>query len=223
MKKTSLPIVLLTVTLIILGSCNNPSSTTSTTDSTSAKMNMAPASSAAVADLHTAMRKLWEDHITWTRDVICCLVDGLPGADQAVNRLMQNQEDIGNAVKPYYGDDAGKQLAGLLHNHIAISADVVTSAKAGDKAKLDNANNRWTANADSISDFLSKANPNWSNADMKTMMHDHLKLTTDEAVARIKKDYNADIQAYDKVHDEILKMADMLSDGIVKQFPDKFK
>jgi len=55
------------------------------------------------------------------------------------------------------------------------------------------------------------------------MMHDHLKLTTDEAVARIQKDYDADIAAYDKVHDEILKMADMLSDGIVKQYPDKFK
>jgi hypothetical protein len=58
---------------------------------------------------------------------------------------------------------------------------------------------------------------------MKTMMHDHLKLTTDEALARIKKDYDADIKAYDKVHDEILLMSDMLTEGIVKQFPDKFK
>ena len=79
------------------------------------------------------------------------------------------------------------------------------------------------ANADEISTFLSKANPNWKLEDLKNMMRDHLKLTTDEAVARIKKDYDADVKAYDKVHDEILMMSDALSDGIVMQFPDKFK
>ena len=173
--------------------------------------------------LHADMRKLWEDHITWTRNVICCLVDGLPGSDQALKRLLQNQDDIGNAIKPYYGEDAGKKLAALLRDHITISADVVNAAKAGDNAKLDEANKRWTANADEISAFLSKANPNWKLEDLKQMMHDHLKLTTDEAVARIKKDYDADVKAYDKVHEEILMMSDALSDGIIKQFPDKFK
>lgn len=173
--------------------------------------------------LRIDMRKLWEDHITWTRNVICCLVDGLPGADQAVKRLMQNQTDIGNAVKPYYGEAAGAKLTELLSAHIAISADVVKAAKAGNSAALDEANKRWYANADAISTFLSGANPNWTLADLKTMMNNHLKLTTDEAVQRIKKDYDADVMAYDKVHDEILQMSDMLSDGIIKQFPDKFK
>ena len=99
-------------------------------------------------DLKIAMNKLWEDHVTWTRNVILCLVDGLPGADQAVKRLMQNQVDIGNAVKPYYGDDAGNKLTGLLKDHIAISADVVKSSKAENKIALDSANKKWYANSD---------------------------------------------------------------------------
>jgi hypothetical protein len=173
--------------------------------------------------LRMAMHKLWEDHITWTRNVICCLVDGLPGTDQAVKRLLKNQDDIGNAIKPIYGEDAGSKLAALLHDHITISADVVKAAKASNNVALDAANKKWYANADEISAFLNKANPNWKLDDMKKMMHDHLKLTTDEAVARIKKDYDADIAAYDKVHNEILEMSDMLTDGIVKQFPEKFK
>ena len=186
------------------------------------KMKMTSSTNAA-NELRTNMRKLWEDHITWTRNVICCLVDNLPGADQAVKRLLKNQDDIGNAIKPVYGADAGNKLTALLHDHITISADVVKAAKASDNAALAAANKKWFANADDISAFLSKANPNWKLDDMKKMMHDHLQLTTDEAVARIKKDYDADIAAYDKVHNEILEMADMLTNGIVKQFPEKFK
>jgi hypothetical protein len=174
-------------------------------------------------DLKIAMNKLWEDHVVWTRNVILCLVDGVPGTDQAVKRLMQNQDDIGNAIKPYYGDDAGNKLTLLLKEHISIAADVVTSAKAGNKASLDSVNVKWYANADEISAFLSNANPNWSLTEMQKMMNDHLALTTDEAVQRIKKDYDADIKAYDKVHDEILEMSAMLADGIIKQFPDQFQ
>jgi hypothetical protein len=89
--------------------------------------------SSAGVELKTAMNKLWEDHITWTRNVICCLVDGLPGADQAVSRLLKNQEDIGNAIKPYYGNEAGDKLTSLLKPHITISAEVVKAAKANNK------------------------------------------------------------------------------------------
>ena len=173
--------------------------------------------------LKITLNKLWEDHVTWTRNVILCLVDGLPGTNQAVKRLMQNQVDIGNAIKPYYGDEGGNKLTELLKIHIAISADVVKAAKANNKAVLDTANKKWYGNAAEISVFLSNANSFWPIADMQLMMSNHLKLTTDEAVMRIKKDYDGDIVAYDKVHDEILKMSAMLADGIIKQFPKKFK
>lgn len=172
--------------------------------------------------LKSTMRKLWEDHITWTRNVILCLVDELPGKDQAVKRLLRNQDELGNAIKPYYGDASGKKLTELLYTHINISADVVTSAKEGNATALDEANKKWSTNADEIAEFLSKANPNWTLGEMKMMMKDHLKLTTEEAIQRIKKDYDADVVAYDNIHNQILKMADMLSDGIVKQFPEKF-
>jgi hypothetical protein len=184
------------------------------------KMNT---SSAAANELRTNMRKLWEDHVTWTRNVILNIMDDLPGTDQAVQRLLQNQTDIGNAIKPVYGDDAGNKLTELLKVHITTAADLLKAAKAGNTAAFNDVNKKWFDNADDISAFLSKANPNWTLADMKNMMHDHLKLTTDEAVARQKKDYAGDVAAYDKVHNEILQMSDMLSDGIVKQFPDKFK
>jgi len=174
-------------------------------------------------ELRLGMHKLWTDHVVWTRNVILNIMDGLPGTDQAVNRLLQNQEDIGNAIKPVYGDAAGTELTRLLKEHIVIAADLLKAAKADNKTGFDAANKKWFVNADEISAFLSKANPNWKLDDMKKMMHDHLNLTTEEAVARLKKDYEGDVKAYDKVYNEILMMADMLTDGILKQFPDKFK
>lgn len=173
--------------------------------------------------LKTSMQNLWDNHAELTRNVIFCLVDNLPGLEQAQKRLMQNQDDIGNAIKPYYGDDAGNKLAALLKTHIKISVDVVTSAKTKNTSALDEANKKWSANADEISVFLSNANPNYSLVDLKKMMNEHLTLTTDEAVQRIEKNYDADVAAYDKVRKELLEMSDMLSAGIAKQFPEKFK
>jgi hypothetical protein len=175
------------------------------------------------ATFQNAMRKLWEDHITWTRLFIVDALAGLPEKEATTQRLLQNQVDIGNAIKPYYGDQAGEKLTALLKEHITTAAEVVAAAKANDKAKQDDANKRWFANADQIAAFLSSANvKNWPAAEMKQMMHDHLDLTTQEAVAQLHGDWNASIAAYDKVHGQILIMADMLSAGIMKQFPGKF-
>lgn len=190
-----------------------------------AQMKMSPKKNTSVTNaamLKTDMRKLWEDHIIWTRNVILCLVDDLPGTDPAVRRLLQNQDDIGDAIKLYYGEDAGKALTDLLYSHILIAVELVKVAKEGNTIALDEVNNRWNANSDEIAEFLCKANPTWKLAEMKAMMTDHLKLTAEEVIQRIKKKYDADIIAFDRVHDEILEMSDMISDGIIKQFPEKF-
>ncbi len=175
-------------------------------------------------ELTLAMDKLWEDHITWTRIYIISVTAGLPDADTVAKRLLQNQVDIGNAIKPFYGDQAGEQLTSLLNDHILTAADLLVAAKSGDNAKFEDASKRWYDNANQIADFLNKANPdNWPLSDMQSMMKSHLDLTLEEATARLKGDWSGDIAAYDKVHDEILQMASMLTGGIIMQFPDKFK
>lgn len=173
---------------------------------------------------HDAMRKLWEDHITWTRLYIISAAEDLPDKGLTAQRLLQNQTDIGNAIKPYYGKQAGNQLTALLRDHILIAAEAIDAAKAGDTAAFDAALARWYANADDIAAFLSAANPEeWPLDEMQAMMKSHLDLTLEEAAARLGGDYAADIAAYDKVHTDILHMADMLSDGIMHQFPRRFK
>jgi hypothetical protein len=173
--------------------------------------------------LHQDMRKLWTDHTVWTRDYIVAAVDDRPDAQAAANRLMKNQEDIGAAVAAYYGQPAGQQLTSLLKEHIAIAVDLIKAAKTADQAGQKQANDKWQQNAVDIATFLSKANPNWPKDVLANMMKMHLATTTEEVVARLKHDWDADVRAYDAVYNHILMMADALSDGIVKQFPEKFK
>jgi hypothetical protein len=173
---------------------------------------------------HDQMRKLWEDHITWTRNVIISFQADLPDLNAAIARLLQNQADIGDAIKPYYGDAAGNQLTALLREHILGAARVLAALKAGDQSALQSALADWYANAHDIAVFLSSANPkNWPLAEMDQMMRDHLDATTREAVARHQGDWNADVAAYDAVHLQALAMADMLSNGIIAQFPKLFR
>lgn len=179
------------------------------------------ASRTSRATFHDAMRELWEDHIVWTRMAIVSIVDDRPDQSFAVERLLQNQDDIGDAVKPFYGEAAGEALTALLREHIVGAADLLVAAKTG--VGFEAAHEAWYANGAEIGAFLADANPrNWDRAEMQAMMTDHLDLTLAEAVARLQGDYAADVAAYDEIHLQILHMADMLSDGIMAQFPGAF-
>jgi hypothetical protein len=180
--------------------------------------------SASRAALRSDMRVLWEDHVTWTRLAIISLTTGSPDTQATVGRLLRNQADIGNAVKPFYGKAAGNALTAKLREHILIAADVIAAAKAGDQAKLTDAQARWQKNASEIAALLNSVNPRyWPLARLKAEMATHLALTTQEVVARLQGRWAADVAAYDKVHLHILHMSDVLADGLVKQFPNRFR
>jgi hypothetical protein len=183
------------------------------------------ASAAALVDpvaFHADMRKLWEDHVTWTRLYLVSAIAGLPDLQPTAERLLQNQADIGTAMATFYGQPAGAKLADLLRQHILTAADLVAAAKAGDAAATSKQKDLWYANGDQIADFLSSANPAWPQQTMRQMMKEHLDQTLAEATARLTEDWKADIADYDQIHAHILDMADALADGIVQQFPDKF-
>lgn len=207
-----------TAAVLVLG----PTSSTAV-HSASASTNDHSSAVEAKAEFQGAMRRLWVDHITWTRLFIVSFVADLPDLQATTDRLLQNQVDIGDAVKPFYGDAAGNELTALLEEHILTAADLLTAAKAGDDAAFEKANEAWYANARAIAGFLHGANPrHWPLADMRQMMKDHLDLTLEEAAAQLGGDYAASVAVYDEVETEILHMADMLSSGLIAQFPQEF-
>jgi hypothetical protein len=197
--------------------------------------SLAPASTADAAHgapanrlaLHDQMRQLWAgDHIVWTRCYIvsaATLPANLPYTDPTAARLLDNQTAIGDAFKPYYGADAGNHLTELLRTHILQAAAIIADAKAGNTAQFNADNAAWYANAEEIAAFLHSLNPrNWPQETVESLLEAHLDLTLEEASQRLQGHYSADIAAYDRVHAEILQLADALSAGIIAQFPQKF-
>jgi hypothetical protein len=176
-----------------------------------------------VAELRIAQHHLWVEHVVWTRQYIVATVADAPDTQAAAERLLRNQEEIGNAIKPVYGEEAGNKLTALLKDHILIAVDLLNAAKAGDNAALEDAESRWQANADDIATFLSEANPNWPKEEMVNMLNEHLTLTKSEAVARLTGDYASDVVAFDAVVKHAESMADGFTNGIVAQFPEQFE
>ena len=172
--------------------------------------------------LHSAMRTLWAQHMEWTWSTVVAFAGDSPALQATMDRLLQNQADIGAAVATYYGPAAGNQLTDLLTTHIKDAVPVLTAAKAGDTAALDQAVADWYANAQDIADFLASANPAWKQGEMRQMMKEHITQTIAYASAVLGGKYADAVTKYDEAEAHMADMADMLSDGIVAQFPAKF-
>ena len=173
---------------------------------------------------HDQMRKLWEDHVTWTRLAIVTFADGSAGFQATATRLLQNQADIGDAIKPFYGDAAGDRLTSLLHDHITIAVELLQAAKAGETAAFNDADTRWYANANDIADFLAAANPRfWPDDVLRASMKTHLDQTLKEASDELTGHETDSVADYDAIHLHILEMADLLSSGIIHAFPQRFQ
>ncbi|MBT2681776.1 glycosyltransferase [Bacillus sp. ISL-35] len=203
-----------------------------------ASLNMAPGVTPAYAKPHhnhecisqsevkfeNQFRRLWVDHVLWTSNYITSATTaGAEDQKDVLERLLRNQEDIGNSIKPVYGEEAGNKLTALLKEHIVIAGDIVQAAKDGNKAKLDQLNKAWFKNADDIAAFLSKANPNLKNEQLKELLYKHLQMVADDLSASLKKDWGARIVSIDDGMSHIIMMSDTISTAVVKQFPDKFK
>ena len=214
MKKGSLIALCLTA-VMLMGACEAGDGDTSTRAVAAQHDREAADSSVADRDeFRRDVRALWEDHITWTRLFIVSAVDGLADVDVTAARLLRNQTEIGDSIKPFFGDEAGTQLTELLNEHILIAGDIITAAKKGDDKAVAKTSKAWYRNGKQIADFLSDAGVG-TKADLRAMMTGHLDTTLDEAVARLSGDYDADIKAYDEVRGHIYHMADALADGII--------
>ncbi len=177
----------------------------------------------AQQELYSTMRALWGQHMAWTWSTIVAFATDSPALPATLDRLLQNQVDTGNAIATFYGSAAGDQATQLLTTHINQAVPVLEAARAGDEDELAQALDDWYANAQEIADFLAAANPDhWDQAALRDMMRTHIDQTTEYASAILAGDYESAIATFDAADNHMGEMADMLSAGIIAQFPGQF-
>ena len=176
----------------------------------------------AELDIRLAMRKLWEDHVIWGRCYIISVAADLNDRNATVHRVRANHEDIGEALKPFYGEDVTKTLKVLLLEHTNRAAPVIKALKAGNSLLAKDAERHWYENADQLSTFLSSINPYWPEKQTQRLFYKHLRLSRNEAEHRFSGDFAGDIVQFDEAVLQIIELADLFSDGIVRQFRDRF-
>lgn len=200
-----------------LAACGSEDTSNSGSDTSSSHNH------AAQAGLQTAMRTLWIQHMEWTWSTVTAFASDSPSLQADLDRLLRNQQDIGNGIEPYYGKDAAKQLTDLLTIHINQAVPVLSAAKAGDRPALSKAVNDWYRNAQDIADFLATANPdNWPQATVRELMKAHIEMTVGYASDILGGKSEDAVKKYDEAEEHMIHLADTLAEGIITQFPDKF-
>lgn len=176
----------------------------------------------SAVELNRKFRTLWEQHVYWTRLTVNSIVGNLPDMKATTERLLRNADDFANVFVLYYGRDIAARFASLFRAHLTIAAELVGALKSGNTQAAENAQKRWYANADAIALFLARINPYWSQAEWQHMLHEHLRLLSEEVAARIAGDYPKNIALNDQIEPQALEMADMMTSGIIQQFPSSF-
>jgi hypothetical protein len=168
--------------------------------------------------LKVTMRKLWEDHSIWMRMFIVDLLSNSLSIDNATNRLLKNQEAIGNCIKPFFGDTAGDTLTSLLKDHVTITVDLLKAIKIGDVTRSMTLETDAVTNTENIATFFATINPCYSKDELIEMLDTNLILVKYQFIARMSGDYNADIMYFDMSIHHILVISDYLFKGIIERF-----
>jgi len=171
------------------------------------------------AQLKDSMRQLWTTQTSWSRFYMISSLAGLSDAAPAMTRILQNADDFGSAMRPFYGDEAAAKFSSLLHENADAEALVFGMARANDDAGFKAATSAWHANADELASYFLTETPGASPDAINLALHTYLDNTIAEVTERGNGQWTGDAQAHDTTEAEGLALADAWTDGVTAQFP----
>jgi hypothetical protein len=221
-SKIALAVIGLVVGVGIGFGVTKASDTNSTSTSTSSSAVVTASTKAA--DLRSSLVTLGVEHMTYTDQAVSAALDGTKNAAAVGAALYANGTTIGAAVGSVYGKDAETTFNTVWKLHLDDFVKYAVAGSKGDtagqKAALADIDANYTK---PLAQYLAKANPNLPESALEGALRDHVDMTAKMIDFHIAGDYKSEATELDMANKHIEGLFSTLADGIVKQFPDKFK
>jgi hypothetical protein len=169
--------------------------------------------------LRAALKKLLEEESLYARNYILSALTDSQDAVSAEARWLKNQDDIAEAINAVYPAAVVQNLAILLRDHVALAKEIIQAVKTNNTAEVQAVQERWNTNADNITAFFVPLNNHWPADEIKDILCKHMQYILGQVTSRVQTDWIADVNSYDLDRFYMLKLADLLVDGIINQSP----
>lgn len=168
------------------------------------------------------LNKIWSDNLIWTHNYIVAFVSGSPDSPDAARRILKNNEETANIFAEYYGNNIGIKFFNLLTRRSEIISDMVLSAKSGDNLKFNSGLKKLNENSKETAEFLNSINSVYfKKSEILNAVDDYNNSMVNLINARVKNNWDDYNFEFDKARDEALFIADKISNGINRHFPEK--
>ena len=165
-------------------------------------------------DLRQRMRMAWLNHITLVKFYLISFFENLSGQNAWKDAVYKNAEEILAIFAQYYPASAMQRFRKLFMEHLRLTDEVAAGLKA-DPAFSGAAMENWYINAEEIASFLSRQTPAYNETELRKMFYDHLDMERQQMEAYLDGDYETDIEIYLRSQQNMIKLADFLTSGLL--------
>lgn len=168
-------------------------------------------------ELNNDMRKAWMEHAFWTHIYQNSIFNGLADVSDVEARLMQNPEDIAAVFENFYSGAVINQLTRLLAEHVRLAGEIMVAMR-DNTPETDELERQWFQNTENIARLLANANPAYNYEELLQALTRHLDMLKRQMLAALNKEYENEIRLFDEGVNQLLELADDLTEGLLWQF-----
>ena len=172
-------------------------------------------------ELRDEVRRLWAQRGFWTRNYLVDVLDELPSQDTTLQRLMQNQVALGEAMKPFHGDAAGTQLTAALQENVTHAGQLIIATRDGEEVLVEHLTARWQESTDRLAEILADQNQALSRTELQLQLRRLRDATLQQVNERLAKNWDGELSATDAAMAHSLLLADAIAGALTAQFPAK--
>ena len=163
-----------------------------------------------------AMRKLFSERSMWIKTFVEDNLQGQTDRSHIYNRLLKNQNDIGNYIGAHIKNpNTAVELTRLLKEHVSKITSMINQIQTQNKNYIEEAVENVEQNSQEFAKFLASHGEEYLPYDsIKQLFDKQNKLIYKMATHHFLSEHKKEVDSYDKFYDVMLKLSDTLHAGL---------